>query len=215
LLALLDTVPLDLVSMMIYKRVTCELRMLSTFICTYNTRVARARRLCNADLWTTRCTRCPDALDSLNQVAAEHEAHSSVLNGNDVSSDGSLQFISVCCDLLDGAREIIERPSIQRWSAMRHFYMPPAAKEQAKRWLGFRQVPYYVVLSARGELLFSGNKIDWDLVPGLRRTEAVDTPTKAEPADMFNSPLIVESTKDTTVDGSSPNQVFMIYDMDF
>jgi hypothetical protein len=152
-------------------------------------------------------------------MAAEHQAHSSVhYSDNDGSSDSdcTLQFLSVCCDLLDGAREIIERPSTPRWNAMRHFYMPPAAKEQAKQWLGFRQVPYYVVLSAQGELLYSGNKIDWDLVPGLRRKDAVDTPTKAEPSDLFNSPLIVAPTiKDTAVDGASPNHVFMINDLDF
>jgi hypothetical protein len=151
----------------------------------------------------------------LDQVAAEHKAHGSV-HDSDVSSDSPVKFLSVCCDLLDGAREIIERPSTPRWRAMRHYYMPPVAKEQAKRWLGFRQVPYYVVLSARGELLYSGSKIDWNLVPGLRRKEAVDTPTKAEPADLFSSlhndaPTI----KDTVVDGASPSHVFMINDLDF
>jgi hypothetical protein len=124
--------------------------------------------------------------------------------------------MSVCCDLLDGAREIIERPSTPRWNALRHFYMPPAAKEQAKGWLGFRQVPYYVVLSARGELLHSGSKIDWDLVPGLRRKETVETPKKEEPSDLFNSLHSVAPTiQDTAVDGASPNHVFMINDLDF
>lgn len=107
------------------------------------------------DLWTTRCTRCPAALDTLNEFAA------GVTDPDDIAT--SMQCVSICCgDTLDGAREIIEATKLPRWSAIQHFFMAYNDKERFKQLLQFRQVPFYIVFDRNGTLLYSGNqKMDW------------------------------------------------------
>eukprot|EP00527_Entomoneis_sp_CCMP2396_P000656 CAMPEP_0198151760 /NCGR_PEP_ID=MMETSP1443-20131203/56989_1 /TAXON_ID=186043 /ORGANISM="Entomoneis sp., Strain CCMP2396" /LENGTH=188 /DNA_ID=CAMNT_0043817543 /DNA_START=80 /DNA_END=649 /DNA_ORIENTATION=+ len=103
------------------------------------------------DFWTTRCTRCPQALDDLNEIASQEQ-------------NESVRFISICCDKLDGAREIIENwenvDNEPRWNNIQHFFMEEADKEEAKQILGFKSVPFYVVLNEQGEIEEMGNKVD-------------------------------------------------------
>jgi hypothetical protein len=112
-----------------------------------------------ADFWTTRCTRCPAALDSLNAIVADNRSVAAAPNGNSVPWQG----LSICCgDDLDGAREILDATAVPRWNAMKHYFMAFADKERAKLIFGFRQVPFYVAFSHDGKLLYSGNKsMDW------------------------------------------------------
>ena len=72
-----------------------------------------------------------------------------------------VQFVSICCDSLDGARQIIERDDEMRWSAVQHYYMSKQDKEKAKKLLGFSRVPFYVVLGEEGQMLDKGNHIDF------------------------------------------------------
>lgn len=72
-----------------------------------------------------------------------------------------MQFVSICCDSLDGAREIIERDEELRWSSIQHFYMSRDDKEMAKKVLGFKRVPFYVVLDEEGRLVEKGNNVDF------------------------------------------------------
>lgn len=97
------------------------------------------------DFWTTKCVKCPSALDKLNGMAMNHPDE---------------QFVSICCDSLDGAREILERDDELRWSRVQHFFMSKEDKEAAKKMLGFKQVPFYVVLGEDGQLLEKGNHVD-------------------------------------------------------
>lgn len=98
------------------------------------------------DFWTTQCVKCPAALDNLNELAIEHP---------------DVQFVSICCDSLDGAREIIERNNELRWSSVQHYFMNKDDKEKAKKVLGFSRVPFYVVLGEEeGQILDKGNKVD-------------------------------------------------------
>lgn len=99
-----------------------------------------------SDFWTTRCTRCPAALDQLDERAQKHP---------------DVTFLSVCCDKLDGARSILEAADEPRWSNVQHYYMAPDDKEAAKTILGFSSVPFYVVVN-EGTITQLGNKIDWD-----------------------------------------------------
>jgi hypothetical protein len=78
----------------------------------------------------------------------------------------NVQFVSICCDKCDGAREILEQTDEPRWSAIRHYYMEERDKERAKAVLGFTSVPFYVVLNEQGDVIQLGNKIDWDSLPG-------------------------------------------------
>ena len=110
------------------------------------------------DFWTTKCTRCPDALDKLDKMAEDPKYE-------------NVQFISICCDKLDGARDIIEKDDDLRWQNVSHYFMDQQNKEEAKKILGFKSVPFYVVLDENGEITQLGNhkSIDFEEVPGVVR----------------------------------------------
>lgn len=114
------------------------------------------------DLWTTKCVRCPAALDDLDALSRRPEYAANV------------QFVSICLDSCDGARNIIERDDEVRWSNIRHYHMEVEHKEAAKQVLGFAQVPFYVVLNDRGEIVMKGSKkrVNFDEVPGVVRPAA-------------------------------------------
>jgi thiol-disulfide isomerase/thioredoxin len=110
------------------------------------------------DFWTTKCTRCPDALDKLDDMAKDPKYK-------------DVQFVSICCDKLDGARDIIEKEDDLRWQNIHHYFMSKEDKETAKRLLGFQQVPFYVVLDENGNIQQSGGgkQVDFADVPGIVR----------------------------------------------
>lgn len=85
----------------------------------------------------------------------------------------NVQFVSICCDKLDGARDIIDQEEEERWQNVNHYFMESKDKETAKKVLGFRQVPFYVVLDEHGDIQQMGNHraIDFDEVPGVVRPE--------------------------------------------
>ena len=114
-----------------------------------------------ADFWTTKCTQCPDALDKLDIMAQDPKYK-------------DVQFISICCDKLDGARDIIEQEDDLRWQNVKHYFMDKDDKEKAKKILGFKQVPFYVVMDEHGSITQSGSgrQVDFDEVPGVVRPES-------------------------------------------
>lgn len=118
--------------------------------------------------------------------------------------------MSICCDSLDGAREILERPDADTaWNSMAHYYMSFEHKEHAKRILGFRKVPFYVVIDAQGVIVHTGNKLPEDVVS--RPTE-VPMHTGANTTKRPSTPPQTE--KEVTV--SSPtSSAFVIEDLDF
>lgn len=85
----------------------------------------------------------------------------------------NVQFISICCDKLDGARDIIEQEEDSRWQNVNHYFMDQKDKEQAKKVLGFKSVPFYVVLDDAGSIQQKGNQknIDFEELPGVVRPE--------------------------------------------
>jgi hypothetical protein len=128
-----------------------------------------------ADFWTTQCTRCPEALDKLDDMAQDPKYR-------------DVQFISICCDKLDGARDIIERDDDLRWQNINHYFMDKQDKELAKKALGFKQVPFYVVLDVNGSIQQSGNgkQVDFEEIPGIVEPEDGAAPT-ATPAHNVSS----------------------------
>mmetsp|Transcript_3574 Transcript_3574/g.5488 ORF Transcript_3574/g.5488 Transcript_3574/m.5488 type:complete len:191 (+) Transcript_3574:89-661(+) len=112
------------------------------------------------DFWTTKCTRCPAALDKLDAMKSENKY-------------SNIEFVSVCCDKLDGAREIIEKDDRPRWNNVAHYFMDEDTKEEAKRVLGFASVPFYVVVNEDGEIVQKGNsnQVDFETIPGIKRQE--------------------------------------------
>lgn len=122
-----------------------------------------------SDFWTTKCTRCPDALDNLDSMAVRPEY-------------SNVKFTSIVLDECDGARNIIEQTYEPRWKNMDHFYMDKEYKETAKAALGFNQVPFYVVLNEKGEITQKGRKkdIDFEAIPGIVRPEKKPEPVNDE-----------------------------------
>jgi len=88
-----------------------------------------------------------------------------------------VKFASICCDELDGAREIIQEPEEERWQNISHYFMAHEHKEIAKKVLGFRQVPFYVVLDEQGKIqqMGSSKTVDFDDIPGVARPKG-ETP---------------------------------------
>ena len=81
------------------------------------------------DFWNTRCTNCPEALDKLNNLAADERYK-------------NVKFASICCGTgssSDDARNIVEKEDSPRWDKISHFFMDLDSKEEAKKILGFKQ----------------------------------------------------------------------------
>ena len=98
-----------------------------------------------SDFWTTGCGRCPGALDKLNMLASD-------------PMYDSVNFVSICCDSLDGARSMIDWNEEPRWSNVRHFFVDAGGKEKAKEWLGFSGVPFYALVDRTGVVVDSGGQ---------------------------------------------------------
>ena len=86
------------------------------------------------DFWTTSCGRCPPTLDKLDQMAQEPRC-------------ANLQFISICCDSIDKARDTIEKDDYMNWPNIKHFHIDPHHKKVAKQLIGFQFVPFCVIVS--------------------------------------------------------------------
>jgi len=127
------------------------------------------------------------------------------------SKYANIQFISICCDKCDGAREIIEKDDELRWQHVSHYYMCAKDKEIAKEVLGFKAVPFYVVLNNLGEItqLGGSKKIDFDALPGMIRSEAEKE--NAEPQQLQKKELAVSRK------AMEPQEekMFILEDLDF
>jgi hypothetical protein len=145
----------------------------------------------------------------------------------------NVQFLSICCDSLDGAREIIEETDTPKWNNMHHYFMDHASKEQAKKSLGFKAVPFYVVFNESGEMVMKGNSksVDFDKIPGKKMRKLVtlsdnkeNIPPKSLAAPVTPSPTnkpkvaLKETPKVMQQKHQSPTEVervFEIEELDF
>eukprot|EP00566_Odontella_aurita_P028010 CAMPEP_0113535232 /NCGR_PEP_ID=MMETSP0015_2-20120614/5590_1 /TAXON_ID=2838 /ORGANISM="Odontella" /LENGTH=199 /DNA_ID=CAMNT_0000434461 /DNA_START=127 /DNA_END=726 /DNA_ORIENTATION=- /assembly_acc=CAM_ASM_000160 len=129
------------------------------------------------DFWTTKCVRCPAALDDLDELSRRPEY-------------AEVQFVSICLDSCDGARNVIERDDVPRWGNVRHYHMEAEYKEEAKEILGFAQVPFYAVMNDRGDVVMRGSKkrVNFDDVPGMIRPPTATSPQRFEERN-FSTPV--------------------------
>ncbi|CAM9645085.1 unnamed protein product, partial [Laminaria digitata] len=95
------------------------------------------------DFWTTRCTNCPAALDSLDAIARKRP---------------SVTFVGVNIDDAGAAKDLVSKAALQgRWTSLTHAHISEDDKEKAKNILGMRTVPFYVVVGQDGRVLRHGN----------------------------------------------------------
>jgi hypothetical protein len=138
----------------------------------------------------------------------------------------NVQFISICCDKLDGARDIIEQDDDLRWQNVSHYFMDQKDKEQAKKVLGFKSVPFYVVLDESGSIQQKGNQtmIDFDEVPGVVRPPppTVFQEEKKEDDDNDDMGILLDFTLDisnqppkSVAPSPQTERVFNMDDFDF
>lgn len=114
-------------------------------------------------------------------------------------------FASICCDQLDGAREIIEKKDERRWQGMSHYFMNLKDKEEAKRIFGFKSVPFYVFVDESGKVTQFGSSktINLEDIPGSRNA-------KEDKENIQQNTDAPEPTKSQPLE-----QAFVIDDLDF
>ena len=95
------------------------------------------------DFWTTKCTRCPAALEKLNSEA-------------EMAENDDIVFVSCALSQGDGnyavAADLVCDGS---FDAMTHCFMEMEVKENAKAAFGFTSVPFYVVVDKVTKILYS------------------------------------------------------------
>ena len=97
------------------------------------------------DFWTTKCTRCPAALEKLNEEACMAE-NSDILFVSCALSQGKDNY-AMAADLVCDNGSFCE---------LTHCFMDLETKETAKATFGFASVPFYVVVDKRGVILGMG-----------------------------------------------------------
>ena len=142
----------------------------------------RAGRVAVIDCWTTKCVRCPAAIDKLEKLAAR---------GGAFGSDDVL-FCTLNLDDRDLARELVDD---QEWPHLAHAFMDLPTKEAAKLAWGFAAVPFIAVVARDGTLHWRGAPKDADLEAVL--AEALAQPHAAAAAAPAPAP-VVAAASDTT-----------------
>lgn len=103
------------------------------------------------DCWTTRCTRCPAALDKLDSLAQW------------ARSTHNVQFISINLDNHSKAGEIVEG----KWQNMKHVSVDEDTREALKELLGMVSVPFYALVDGEtSKIIIAGS-------PSVVRVEAL------------------------------------------
>jgi thiol-disulfide isomerase/thioredoxin len=114
------------------------------------------------DFWTTKCVKCPAALEKLNEEAEE-------------ACSDDVVYVSCALSQGEGNKEMV-RDLVGDWGSMTHVFMDLETKERAKTDFGFTQVPFYVVISKDGDILGKGSPSSID------HKALLATATKVNPA---------------------------------
>lgn len=104
----------------------------------------RADRPLVVDFWNERCTRCPEALTKLDQIA---------------SQKGSL-IDFVACALSTSEDASVERTKEiigDNFEHLGHAHMGFDAKERLKTLLSFSTLPFCIVCDRRGNIMWKGD----------------------------------------------------------
>lgn len=106
------------------------------------------------DFWTTKCVKCPAALEKLNDEAGEDDS-------------GEILYVSCALSQGDGNMEMVT-DLVDDWQNMTHVFMDIENKDIAKAAFKFTQVPFYVVVSATGDVVDTGDPKSVDFRASLQ-----------------------------------------------
>ena len=124
------------------------------------------------DFWTTKCVRCPLAIEKLNAKCTDPKYE-------------NLAFFTICMDVAGVAKDIVEE---EEWDNLTHTFMEFDQKEFCKAHFGFKSVPHYVVVDQAGLVVHSvATKFDMKVLDAClgtasRAPAAPATPAKAAAA---------------------------------
>uniref|UniRef100_A0A7S2UZB1 Thioredoxin domain-containing protein n=1 Tax=Fibrocapsa japonica TaxID=94617 RepID=A0A7S2UZB1_9STRA len=93
------------------------------------------------DFWSTFCIKCPEGLDKMNALAAQHP---------------DIMFIALNIDDFEAAQQIISG----KWENIHHFFITEDEKEIAMEELGLKKLPYYTIIAEDGIVIQTGTKKD-------------------------------------------------------
>ncbi|KAG5183962.1 hypothetical protein JKP88DRAFT_219982 [Tribonema minus] len=95
------------------------------------------------DFWTTKCTRCPAALQHLNT------------NARSLAAGHGVKCVAVNLDDCAAARDIVAG-----LNNVVHVAVAETEREHLKRLLNMKSVPHYVLLS-KGSIVAQGKSVDF------------------------------------------------------
>ena len=103
------------------------------------------------DFWHTKCTKCPLALEKLNDMTKDYP---------------NVNFASCALSLVEDDIDIISDLVEDSWDNLKKLYLTINDKEKAKEIFGFKAVPYCLIFSPSGELVASNDpkEIDFESV---------------------------------------------------
>ena len=155
----------------------------------------RAGRAMVLDFWTSKCVKCPAALERLNEEAEE--------------VDGTA-VVYVSCALSQGeGNKALVADMVGDWEHLTHTFMDLENKEAAKKAFGFAAVPFYVVVSREGVVLGKGDPKAVDHVKLLAAADAGE----AQSEQAASSPSSAPSAQ-AQAQAQAPSDVFSL-DEDF
>lgn len=125
----------------------------------------RAGRAMVLDFWTSKCVKCPAALERLNEEAAE--------------ADKEVVFVSCALSQGEGNKGLIA-DMVGDWEHLTHTFLDLEHKEAAKAAFGFAAVPFYVVLSADGRVLAAEGPKAPDFAALLAAADAGEAAAEAD-----------------------------------
>ena len=125
------------------------------------------------DFWTTKCVKCPAALEKLNEEAANN-------------ADGSVLYVSCALSQGPGNQDVV-RDMVDEWEDLTHVFMEVEHKDAAKSAFGFSAVPFVIIVDKSGNIISSGDPKSLDYATLLKTAASGATATSAPAAATENT----------------------------
>jgi hypothetical protein len=111
------------------------------------------------DLWHTKCTRCPAALEKLNDIVT------------------STSSIGIACALSQGPRDVDTVNDLiqDTWENLAIIFVEEEHKDSLKAAFGYSAVPFYIFFNVTGQVVKSGDGKSINVESDLALTSSAGT----------------------------------------